>query len=244
MANQKWTDERTEQLKSAVGGETPVSADTVTRAAEFLEVTVASAASKLRKLGYEVASLAKGKKASVFTDEQTARLREILEGNNGAFSAEEVAEQVGGVTAAQVRGKALAMDLASNFRKAEPKVEPKTYSEEEEAKVIELTNGGSSVEAIAEAVGKSMNSVRGKALSLLNKGLITALPKFAESHAKNEDKDVFEGLDVANSTLAELVEKTGKTERGLKTTLTRRALSCKDYNGAAKHEKLAAKKAA
>ena len=42
----------------------------------------------------------------------------------------------------------------------------------------------------------------------------------------------------------ELAEKTGKAERSIKASLTRKALSAKDYDGAAKAKKNAEKKAA
>ena len=40
-----------------------------------------------------------------------------------------------------------------------------------------MVNDGAFVEAIAEAMGRSVNSVRGKALSLLRSGDIGAIPK-------------------------------------------------------------------
>ena len=64
-----------------------------------------------------------------------------------------------------------------------------------------------------------------------------------ESHAK-EKEDVLEALgDVANMTIAQIAEATGKTERGIKTTLTRRGIDCADYKGAEKKAKAAAKAA-
>jgi hypothetical protein len=40
--------------------------------------------------------------------------------------------------------------------------------------------------------------------------------------------------------VAQIAEKIGKTERGVKTMLTRRGLKAADYDGAAKKEKAAA----
>ncbi|WPJ68388.1 putative transcription factor D5 [Salmonella phage STP-SP2] len=45
-------------------------------------------------------------------------------------------------------------------------------------------------------------------------------------------------------TVAEIAEKTGKSERGVKSMLSRRGLVAKDYDGAAKRAKLDAKAAA
>jgi len=50
MSTQKWTEERVAQLTSLIGAESPVSAATVTSAAEVLDVTVRSIASKLRNM--------------------------------------------------------------------------------------------------------------------------------------------------------------------------------------------------
>jgi hypothetical protein len=46
--------------------------------------------------------------------------------------------------------------------------------------------------------------------------------------------------DVAALSVAQIAEKIGKTERGVKTMLTRRGLKASDYDGAAKKEKAAA----
>ena len=49
---------------------------------------------------------------------------------------------------------------------------------------------------------------------------------------------------MADFTVAELAEKLGKAERSIKASLTRKALSAKDYDGAAKAQKNAEKRAA
>ena len=54
MALPKWTDERTEELVSFVGDESPISQATVAEAAEQLETSTRSISSKLRKMGFEV----------------------------------------------------------------------------------------------------------------------------------------------------------------------------------------------
>ncbi len=56
MALPKWTDERTDTLTEFVGEESPVSQSTVIEAADELETSPRSVASKLRKMGYEVES--------------------------------------------------------------------------------------------------------------------------------------------------------------------------------------------
>ena len=62
----KWTDERTEELTNFVGGESPISQDTVAEAAEQLETSTRSVSSKLRKMGYDV-ELASAKSSRAFS---------------------------------------------------------------------------------------------------------------------------------------------------------------------------------
>jgi hypothetical protein len=69
------------------------------------------------------------------------------------------------------------------------------------------------------------------------------MPAQKESHAKAE-ADVVDTLgDLSKLTVAQIAEKSGKTERGIKTLLTRRGLVASDYDGAAKKAKNAAKTA-
>ncbi|WP_046969793.1 hypothetical protein, partial [Luteibacter rhizovicinus] len=81
------------------------------------------------------------------------------------------------------------------------------------------------------------------ALSLLREGRIAAMPVQETSSAKTRE-DLLEGLDLVNMTVAEIAEKTSKSERGVKSMLSRRGLVAKDYDGAAKRAKLDAKAAA
>ena len=76
-----------------------------------------------------------------------------------------------------IQGKILSMELTDHVKPA-PKVETvRTYSPDEEATFVSMVNDGAFVEAIAEALGRSVNSVRGKALSLLRSGDIDAIPR-------------------------------------------------------------------
>ena len=54
-----------------------------------------------------------------------------------------------------------------------------------------MVNDGSFVEEIADALGKSVNSIRGKALSLLRSGEINAIPKQKETKGSSK-ADVLE----------------------------------------------------
>ena len=98
-----------------------------------------------------------------------------------------------------------------------------------------MVNGGSFVEEIAEALGKSVNSIRGKALSLLRSGDINAIPKQKETKGSSK-ADPLDGLNIVDMSVEDIASEIGKTVRGVKTMLTRRGLQCSDYNGAAKKE--------
>jgi hypothetical protein len=65
------------------------------------------------------------------------------------------------------------------------------------------------------------------------------MPK--QRDVKGPAADPLESIgDVAAMSVAQIAEKIGKTERGVKTMLTRRGLKAADYDGAAKKEKAAA----
>ena len=236
MALPKWTDERTEALTNFVGGESPVSQATVADAADSLETSTRSISSKLRKMGYDVelASTAGGRS---FSESQEATLRSFVTDNSGAYTYAQIAEHFEGgeFSAKSIQGKILSMELTGHVKPAEKPEAVRTYSPEEEATFTTMVNGGSFVEEIAEALGKSVNSIRGKALSLLRSGDINAIPKQKETKGSSK-ADVLADVDVASQTVEEIADSIGKTVRGVKTMLTRRGLQCSDYNGAAKKD--------
>lgn len=238
MTTPKWTEERTAQLVDGVGDESPVSRSTVAELADELETSTRSISSKLRKLGYDVELASAAPRA--FSDEVTAELRDFVLDNSGNYTYAEIAENFpGDYTAKAIQGKILSMELTSHVKEA-PKVEhAKSYTADEEALVLSLIRSGKFVEEIADAVGKSVQSVRGKALSLQRAGEIDAMPK--QRDVKGPAADPLEAIgDVASLSVAQIAEKIGKTERGVKTMLTRRGLKASDYDGAAKKEKAAA----
>ena len=239
MALPKWTDERTEALTTFVGGESPVSQATVAEAADQLETSTRSISSKLRKMGYEVelASSAGGKS---FTETQEATLHAFVTDNSGQYTYAQIAEHFegGSFSPKSIQGKILSMELTEHVAPA-PKVESvRTYSEAEETTFIEIVNDGAFVEAIAEALDRSVNSVRGKALSLLRSGDIAAIPR-QETTKGSSNVDPLADVDVTSMTVEAIAEAIGKTARGVKTMLTRRGLTAADYDGAAKAAKTA-----
>ena len=241
----KWSDQAVAQLLSIVGNQSPVSVERVEQAAEALGVTVRSVGAKLRQLDRGVASMAK-EKVSAFTPEQGAALSNLVTSNAGAMTYKDIAERFqGGIfTAKQIQGKLLALELTGNVKPAEKVEAARTYTEQEEAVFIKMAQAGKFIEEIAVTLGKSIPSVRGKALSLTRKGQIDRIPAQKDSHAKNVIDPVQAlGNDIVSMTVAEIAKAVDKTERGLKTLLTRRGITVKDYDGAAKKAKAEAKAA-
>jgi hypothetical protein len=239
MALPKWTEERTDELASFVGDESPVSQATVAEAAERLETSTRSVSSKLRKMGFDV-ELASASASRSFSEDQEATLRAFVEANSGEYTYAQIAEHFedGAFSAKSIQGKILSMELTDHVKPA-PKVETvRTYSEAEEAQFISMVQDGAFVEAIAEALGRSVNSVRGKALSLLRSGHIDAIPR-QETTKGAAKQDPLADLAVADMTVEAIAEAIGKTARGVKTMLTRRGLTAADYDGAAKQAKAA-----
>ena len=237
MALPKWTEERTETLTNFVGGESPVSQATVAEAADQLETSARSISSKLRKMGFEVelASAAAGKS---FSADQEATLRAFVTDNTGQYTYAQIAEHFEGgeFSPKSIQGKILSMELTDHVAPA-PKVESvRTYTPDEETTFVSMVNDGAFVEAIAEALGRSVNSIRGKALSLLRSGDIAAIPR-QENTKGSGNADPLEGVDVAAMTVEAIADTIGKTARGVKTMLTRRGLSASDYDGAARAAK-------
>ena len=236
MALPKWTDERTQQLVDFVGNESPVSQAMVADAADELETSVRSVSSKLRKMGYDV-ELASANASKSFSDEQEATLSNFVTDNSGVYTYAEIAENFegGSFSAKSIQGKILSMQLTEHVKPA-PKVETvKTYSEDEESQFISMVNDGAFIEDIAEGLGRSVNSIRGKALSLLRAGEINAIPK-QEHVTGNSKADPLADMDISDMSVEDIADEIGKTVRGVKTMLTRRGLQCADYNGAARKE--------
>ena len=181
-----------------------------------------SVTAKLRKLGYDVPK--KPGAAPVFSADETDELAAFLESNSGNLTAEEISQQFAGgkFTARQINGKALSLEMTGHVKPAEKKVTPRTYSEEEESKISDMVEGGSYLEEIADAMGRSVNSIRGKLLSM---GL-----KAPQRDKKDSKADPYAGIeDMLDQTVEEIATSFDKTVRGVKTVLTRRGLSCADY---------------
>lgn len=242
----KWSDEAVAILTATVGSESPVSVAKVEAAAAALDVTTRSVAAKLRQLDYTVESMAKERTAA-FTDEEGDALTKFVSENSGTMTYKDIAEQFaeGKFSAKQIQGKLLALELTGSVKAADKVEIARTYTDTEEATFVEMAEGGSFIEEIAAALNKTVASVRGKALSLTRKGQIEKIPAQRESHAKNQvDQVTALGSAIVAMTVAEIAAAVGKTERGLRTLLTRRGIKVADYDGAAKKAKAEAKAAA
>jgi len=208
-----------------------------------LDIPKRNVAAKLRKSGTKVETL---NKVSDWNEAETKALGDYLTANNGVFSPEQVAQKLYGTkfSAAQVRGKALSMDKASFFRKVEPKAAVLKYTEAEEAKIVSLANAGKNIEDIAIALDRSTQSIRGKCLSLYTKGLVTSIPKSSQVVKVVDVLDGLDGVAISKMSIADLSNHTGKSETGMKTILTRRGISCSNWDGAKKRAKADEKAAA
>lgn len=237
----KWTEEVTETLLNSVEGIDVVSADKVAELAETLGTSTRSVAAKLRKLGVVVAK-AGDTSTSAWTEDLVATLVDALESNSGKYTYAELATLFadGTFSAKALQGKILSLELYHHVRKADKKVAARSFSEVEEENIVTQANSGAFIEDIAAALGRGVPSIRGKLLSLYREGRITNMP-LQSTHVATSKVDVFEGVDVASLTVAELAELTGKTDRGIKSMLSRRGINAADYNGADKRAKNASK---
>lgn len=244
--NKKWSDEAVAKLLEIVGDASPVSVANVEAAAAALDVSTRSISSKLRNMDRAVESMAQ-EKPNAFTEQEGADLAIFVRNNAGNYTYKEISETFasGKFSAKQVQGKLLALELTGSV-KAAPKTEAaRSYTEAEESTFVAMANAGAFIEDIASALGKEIASVRGKALSLTRQGSISQIPGQKESHAKVEvDAIAALGDTIATMSVADIAKAADKTERGIKTILTRRGIKVADYDGASKKAKAEAKASA
>ena len=220
MSLPKWTEERTAQLTDFVGGESPITQATVAEAADQLETSTRSISSKLRKMGFDV-ELASAGAGRAFSDAQEATLSAFVADNSGEYTYAEIAGHFedGAFSAKSIQGKILSMELTGHVKPA-PKVEAvRTYSPEEEVTFVGMVQDGAFVEAIAEALDRTVNSVRGKALSLLRSGDIDAIPRQETTKGANKEDPLATISNIGDMTVEAIAESIGKTARGVKTML-------------------------
>lgn len=221
MAKFEYTDEMIARMEEACAS--GVTEEIIQSLCDEFEFPRRSVTAKLRKQGFDVPH--KPKAAPTFTEEETAELREFLEANDGTHTAEEIAAEIAGgkFNARQINGKALSLELTGAIKPAEKKAAPRTYTEAEEAQIQEMAENGSYIEEIADALGKNVQSIRGKLLSMK----LTA----PQRDKKVTKTDAYAGIEdmAADMTVEELAAHFDKSERGVKTVLSRRQLEAKDY---------------
>ena len=220
MSKFEYTDEMVARMQSlCASGVTEEVVESICTEFDFPRRSVTA---KLRKLGYDVPK--KPGAAPIFSPEETEALKQFLVAHSGQHTAEEIAANFGSgkFNARQINGKALSLEMTQHIKPAEKKAVPKSYTEAEEALVRKMVNEGAYLEDIAARLNKPVNSVRGKLLSMELKA-----PQRDKKAAKT---DPYEGIeDMADKTVAEIAAHFGKTERGVRTVLTRRKMACADY---------------
>jgi hypothetical protein len=220
MSKFEYTEEMVERMHSASA--TGVTEEIIETLMTEFDFPRRSVTAKLRKLGYDVPK--KPGAAPVFSAEQTQALAEFLQENSGNLTAEEIAAQFadGEFTARQINGKALSLEMTQHIKPADKKVAVRTFSEDDETQITAMIADGKFLEDIAEALGRPLNSVRGKLLSM---GV-----KAVQRDKKAAKTDPYAGIDeMLDNTVEEIAAHFDKTVRGVKTVLTRRGLSCADY---------------
>jgi hypothetical protein len=224
MSNYKYTPEIEDRMRAVVAN--GVTEENIESLVKELNFPRRSVAAKLRSMGLEVPSKAEAPK---FSADETKAFSDYLTANSGQQTAEEISKNFAGgkFTSRQVMGKALALELTSHVKKTEKKEKPKTYTADEEAKIHTLVGQNAFLEDIAAALNKPVNSVRGKLLSMDLK----APQKNKKAPVEGGSYPELEKL-APTMTVAELVAHyAGKTERGIKTALSRRGVAAKDYPG-------------
>lgn len=220
MSKFEYTDEMVARMQSLCSN--GVTEEVVESICTEFDFPRRSVTAKLRKLGYDVPK--KPGAAPIFSPEETEALKQFLVAHSGQHTAEEIAVNFGNgkFNARQINGKALSLEMTQHIKPAEKKAVPKSYTEAEEALVRKMVNEGAYLEDIAARLNKPVNSVRGKLLSMELKA-----PQRDKKAAKT---DPYEGIeDMADKTVAEIAAHFGKTERGVRTVLTRRKMACADY---------------
>jgi hypothetical protein len=220
MSKFEYTDDMVDAMHSAAAN--GVTEDIIESLMADFDFPRRSVTAKLRKLGYDVPK--KPGAAPVFSAEETEALSAFLQENSGNLTAEEISQHFadGKFTARQINGKALSLEMTSHVKPAEKKVTPRTYSEEDESIISEMVESGAYLEEIADKIGRTANSIRGKLLSM---GL-----KAPQRDKKTSKSDPYEGIeDMLDQSVEDIASHFDKTVRGVKTVLTRRGLACADY---------------
>ena len=185
MSKFEYTDEMVAEMHSVAAS--GVDEDVIESLMEDFGFPRRSVTAKLRKLGFDVPK--KPGAAPVFTAEETDALSAFLSENSGTYTADEIAATFADAkfTARQINGKALSLEMTSHVKPAEKKAPQRTFSEEEESQIESMVSDDKYLEEIAEALGRTVNSIRGKLLSM---GL-----RAVQRDKKTSKSDAYEGIE-------------------------------------------------
>ena len=246
MPTKKWDEERVATLVGVVGEDmnTEVTHSEVEAAALSLDTSTRSVGAKLRSLGYEVEKVS-AVREKTFTEVQENEIKDFLAENSGLYTYAEIATKLfdGKRSSRQVQGKILSMELTDQVKPTDKQEVAKKYTDEEQDVFVKMAEAGAFLEDIADKLGRDLNSIRGKALSL-NRQTGLGIPKQRDV-AKGKE-DLLEGLvdKIGEMTVEEIAASIDRTERGVKYMLTRRGLTASNYDGAKKKAKRDEKAAA
>ena len=164
MSKFEYTDEMVAEMHSVAAS--GVDEDVIESLMEDFGFPRRSVTAQLRKLGFDVPK--KPGAAPVFSAEETDALSAFLSENSGTYTADEIAATFADAkfTARQINGKALSLEMTSHVKPAEKKAPQRTFSEEEESQIESMVSDDKYLEEIAEALGRTVNSIRGKLLSM------------------------------------------------------------------------------
>ena len=173
----KYTEEQTSKIEgfmNSYNGEVIPRADFDNfRAALGDDISEKSLSAKIRYMGGSVENKAPVKVVKVFSEEDEAVIREMTTDPDNMPYLEEIAERLGkGIK--QVRGKLTSMRI-KGVKKRDLKEKPaKTFTEEDEAIILEMTrdeNNMPFIEEIADRLNVEVKKLRGKIASMKIKGV-------------------------------------------------------------------------
>ena len=177
-----------------------------------------------------------------WTDERTQSLTDFVGSETPisqatVASAAEHLETSTRSVSSKLRKMGFDVELASS-------VSHRTFSDDQEATLLQFVTDNSGTYTYADIASSfeggqfSAKSIQGKILSME----LTSHVKPAEKPASvrtysPEEEATFTSMVNGGSFVEEIADEIGKTVRGVKTMLTRRGLTCADYDGAARKEK-------
>jgi DNA-binding CsgD family transcriptional regulator len=211
----KWTEELVAKLVEGLDKNTEVPYSKCQEIAENLNISDRSVTGKLRVLGFKVGR--KTKPGKVYTPEDEERIRKMVE---KGYTQKQIADKLG-KDIKSIGGKLLAMGI-KGVERGVPKKEaaPKKFTEAEEAKIKELAENGAYVEEIADALGKTVQQIRGKLVSMKISGVPTKNKKTATKKVYTDAVvEQVKALAAEGKSVEEIAEALELNEKGLRSKM-------------------------